>query len=116
VRSKVGERPSGRFWALVEEIKKQTTVEDYRKAHPDQAWWSDDTIRRNIKDVAYSSACNQLWNIVTEVSVDYITELDNQGLYIERSGGRIKPTSEKQANEQPPTKALQKTLARETVD
>jgi hypothetical protein len=51
-------------------------------------------------------------SLVLELSVEYITELDRQGLYVQKERTGVEQTSRKKATEQPPTKGLPTTLPR----
>ena len=111
VRSKVGDRPSKRYYDLAD--KYTYPVDVWRKANPDAYRLSDDQVKKDIRKNAFDNAELSIWTIVTDVTVQYITELDAQGLYIERGGTRI-PTGNLNVSKQPPTSKVPPSLPRES--
>jgi hypothetical protein len=82
---------------------------------PNGARELDEEEARDEAEISARSSANRfVWQIITDASVLFITELDNQGLYIEKGSTRI-PTNELQVTKQPPTSKVPASFPREAT-
>ena len=106
VRVKFPVRPSEALEAKAQELPSEealSQMDQFKRASAFAVDAHREGLRRKLAEKV-------LWAFAAEC----VTEMDAQGLYVSPAGkGRVVPTDERGATEQPPTKGLPTTLRRE---